>query len=304
MLARLEAAMNSWRLFTFGVAFWNADEHPIFLREADHEPAWYKAVQRVRRVAPLSVALVAGVFFLWFAVILLFENVLFFLLLPRFVLIIATGLALAPIVVDERVKRSWETLLAAPFSAEELLLGKVSGALWWLRHGFIAASALLSIVAIGVGFISLALIPTSLPVLDDLPIYVLCFGVIIFPIIGAIAFVIDRIQQYLLVISAAVAVSTSSSSVRTAFFSAIPAGLMIWLLEVTIAGALLALQSGRTNVIAETNLLSLVTLGPVVNFIMEFELAETVLWTGCTFLGREIAIRALWRWAEYRARTF
>jgi len=29
-----------------------------------------------------------------------------------------------------------------------------------------------------------------------------------------------------------------------------------------------------------------------------------LLWTGCTFLGREIAIYGLWRWAERQARVF
>src|SRR5690606_12261216 len=112
MLACLEAAMNSWRLFTSGIVFWDTDENPIFLREADHEPAWYKAAKRVRRIPPL--AIVAGPFLVWFILILIFENALVFLLLPRFLLVAATSLTLAPIVVSERVKSSWETLLVAP----------------------------------------------------------------------------------------------------------------------------------------------------------------------------------------------
>ena len=98
--------------------------------------------------------------------------------------------------------------------------------------------------------------------------------------------------------------SASAPSLRAAFFSAIPAGLIVWLSEVILAGTLLAVQGGRTTIFAETNLLTLITLGPVVNFIMEFELAEMLLWTGCTFLGREIAIYGLWRWAERQARVF
>lgn len=296
--------MNSWRLFVSGILFWDAYENPIFLREADHEPAWYKTAQRVWRVRPLAPAIVTGTFLLWFAVILFFENLLYFLLLPRFLLVVATGLALAPIVADERVKRSWETLMAAPLSPVELLLGKVGGALWWLRGLFRGISALLFMVSLGVAFISLALIPTRLPWADEVPIFVLCFGVAILPIVGFTAFVIDRIQQFLLVISAVVAVSASAPSLRAAFFSAIPAGLIVWLSEVILAGTLLAVQGGRTTIFAETNLLTLITLGPVVNFIMEFELAEMLLWTGCTFLGREIAIYGLWRWAERQARVF
>jgi len=294
--------MNSWRLFTSGIVFWDTDENPIFLREADHEPAWYKAAKRVKRIPPLAV--VSGPFFVWFILILIFENALVFLLLPRFLLVAATSLTLAPIVVGERVKSSWETLLVAPFSPLEVLLSKTGGALWWLRHAFLAISALLFLVALGVGFISLALTPTRLPWVDEVPVYVLCLGVIVLPIVWSVAFVIDRTQQFLLVISASVAVSSSAPSLRTAFFSALPASLIAWSLEVMLAGTLLTLRSGRTPIVGETNVLSLITLGPVVNFIVQFDLLETIVWTCLTFLGREIAIRCLWRWAEHRARSF
>lgn len=296
--------MNSWRLFTFALVFWEAYENPIFLREAAHEPAWYKVAQRIGRIPSLSLAIVAGSFLLWFAVLLFFRNILVFLLLPLFLHIIATGITLAPLVVDERVKHSWETLLVAPFTPMELLLGKVSGALWWLRHMLLAMSVLLFLVAIGIGFISLALTPTSLPGTDEVPIFVLCLGVAVLPVVGATAFVIDRIQQFLLVVSAVVAAGSSATSLRTAFFSAISVSMIVWIVEILFAGMILTFQPGRTTMIAETNLLSLITLGPVVNFIITFNLAQTVFWTCCTFVGREIAIRCLWRWAEHRVRIF
>lgn len=296
--------MNSWRLFVSGIVFWEAYENPIFVRQTEHKPIWYSSVRAVASTPGLALALVSGLVFPLLVVVLYMKNFLLFLLLPRFLLVSAVGLTLAPLVIEERARGSWEPLLALPFSPQELLLGKVGGALWWLRHVFLAVSALLFLVAMSVGFISLALIPTRLPWVDEVPIFVLCFGVVVLPVVWAVVFVVDRIQQFLLVISTAVAVSASTSSPRAAFFSSMSSILMVWLAEVVFTGIVVISQAGRSSLVSETSLLSLVTLGPVVNFIIELNLAQTVFWTVCTLAGREIAIRSLWHWAERRARAF
>ena len=296
--------MNSWRLFISGIVFWEAYESPIFVRQTEQKPIWYNSIHAISSTPGLALALVAGGLLPLIIIVLYFKNFFLFLLLPRFLLISATGLTIAPLVVDERVKGNWETLLAMPFSPRELLLGKVGGALWWLRYAFLAISALLFLVALSVGFVSLALIPTKLPGANEVPIFVLCVGVLVLPVVWSIVFVVDRVQQFLLVISTAVAVSTSTSSPRTAFFSSMSAILIVWMMEAVFAGIVVTLQAGHSTLVSETSLLALVTLGPVVNFIVELNLAQTVFWTLCTLLGREIAIRSLWSWAEHRARSF
>ena len=223
-------------------------------------------------------------------------------LLALLLLAFITSAALGPIVVEERTKRRWDVLLATPVGVESVLLGKVGGALWWIRYLIIGMGALLALLAAGIGFISLVLIPTGLTTLEDLPIFFLCGAALALPIASAIVFVIDRIQQYLLMVVAALTASASATSMRAAFATSAAAVLFVWVAEFTLAGILLALQVGATKLSDITYMLALAVLGPMVGYIIDMDLIHAVLYAAGTLLLREILIDTLWRWSLRKAR--
>jgi hypothetical protein len=224
------------------------------------------------------------------------------LLLALLVLTFMTSAALGPIVVEERAKGRWDVLLATPDGVESVLLGKVGGALWWIRYLIIALAALLALLAAGVGFVSLVLIPTNLTDVDQLPIFFLCGAAVALPIASGIVFVIDRTQQYLLMVVAATAASASARSMRAAFATSAAAVFVVWIAEFVLAGTLLALQAGATRLSDVTYMLALAALGPMAGYIVDMNLAQAVLYTAGTLLLREVLIDTLWRWSLRKAR--
>jgi hypothetical protein len=296
-------ALSSWKLFVHSLAFWDAFENPVFLRDIRRQPIWYGLARRVAAFPGLALGLVGALSLGWAVMSLYLGTLWVWLLLALLVLVVMTSAALGPIVVEERVKGRWDVLLATPSGVEHVLLGKVGGALWWIRYLIIALAALLALLAAGVGFVSLVLIPTSLTHLDQLPIFFLCGAAVVLPIASAILFVIDRTQQYLLMIVAATTVSASSASMRAAFATSVAAVLLAWIAEFVLAAALLALQAGPTRLADVTYMLAVAVLGPMAGYIVDMDLAHAALYTAGTLLLREIALDTLWRWSLRKARA-
>ena len=294
--------MSSWKLFVHALAFWDAFENPVFLRDINRQPIWYGLARRFAAFPGLTLGLVGALSLAWALISLYLGTLWVWLLLALLLLAFITSAALGPIVVEERTKRRWDVLLATPVGVESVLLGKVGGALWWIRYLIIGMGALLALLAAGIGFISLVLIPTDLTTLEDLPIFFLCGAALALPIASAIVFVIDRIQQYLLMVVAALTASASATSMRAAFATSAAAVLFVWVAEFTLAGILLALQVGATKLSDITYMLALAVLGPMVGYIIDMDLLHAVLYAAGTLLLREILIDTLWRWSLRKAR--
>ncbi len=294
--------MSSWKLFVHALAFWDAFENPVFLRDINRQPIWYGLARRFAAFPGLTLGLVGALSLAWALISLYLGTLWVWLLLALLLLAFITSAALGPIVVEERTKRRWDVLLATPVGVESVLLGKVGGALWWIRYLIIGMGALLALLAAGIGFISLVLIPTGLTTLEDLPIFFLCGAALALPIASAIVFVIDRIQQYLLMVVAALTASASATSMRAAFATSAAAVLFVWVAEFTLAGILLALQVGATKLSDITYMLALAVLGPMVGYIIDMDLLHAVLYAAGTLLLREILIDTLWRWSLRKAR--
>ncbi len=294
--------MSSWKLFVHALAFWDAFENPVFLRDINRQPIWYGLARRFAAFPGLTLGLVGALSLAWALISLYLGTLWVWLLLALLLLAFITSAALGPIVVEERTKRRWDVLLATPVGVESVLLGKVGGALWWIRYLIIGMGALLALLAAGIGFISLVLIPTGLTTLEDLPVFLLCGAALTLPIASAVVFVIDRIQQYLLMVVAALTASASATSMRAAFATSAAAVLFVWVAEFTLAGILLALQVGATKLSDITYMLALAVLGPMVGYIIDMDLLHAVLYAAGTLLLREILIDTLWRWSLRKAR--
>lgn len=290
--------MISWKLFTHVLVAWDAYNNPVFIREAEHPPVWHMFVQRLVLMPGFRTGMTGTGVFLWLVGTLYVNNLLFFLLPPLIVLIFTTSLTLGPLVATERVRRSWEPLLTIPIGIEMVLMGKVGGALWWIRHLLFFMAALMVAISSGVGFINLVLLPTGAARSSEWAEFILCGGVLLLPIIGGAVFLIDRAQQYLLMVTAALTAGTLATSVRTALSNATTAVLLVWFFE-TALGIALSLQFGAGEIPNRTYMLALITLGPTVSYILEMNPVKTVGYTLITLVGRELLINLLW-WLALR----
>ncbi len=292
--------LRSWALLSHILLSWDTYDNPVFLREAEHRPMWQGSTQWTTlsinaRRALLSV-LVVG----WILVVLYVNNLLVFLVPPLVFMALATAVTLAPIVVQERRSHSWETLLTTPYSLDSILLSKTAGALTVLERPRTLLGITLGVVAVGVAMLSLVLVPASQLEGSGLEL-ALCGTLLVIPLAGGALFLADRMQQYGLMVVAALAASASSASLRNAFPTAAGAVLLVWLGEVLAGAAAVGLYSGHAVLLDPARMIALVTLGPTVIFITQFDLAGVALFGLGTLLVREALIVGLWRWAVRRA---
>lgn len=293
--------MQSWKLFSRSNIARDAIDNPVYLREATCVPIWYDAAQRIARFPSLRSGVAAAGGLACILGTLYANNLLFLLVPPLALLLAATGLTLGPIIARERVSQNWPLLLVIPDGIEEVLLNKAAGALAWIRQPLLAMTVLLGGVAIGVGLTSLKLIPTGRGLTPDWPQTALCAALLILPTATAVLFIIDRAQQYVLMIAAALAASTTPASVPLAIFWASTAVLGAWLLEVVTTGLVLLAQPGGVDFTQSTTLLTLLTLGPLPSYILALDAGSVALYSGMTLVVRELLIGFLWRLAVRRA---
>jgi hypothetical protein len=290
--------MYTWILFVYVFLGWGASDNAIFLRDASRDPIWRNLAQRIARFR--TVCLLIGLLFAVIGIVFV-KNALFLFVPPLAIFALALALALGPVIVEERTKLSWEILLTVPYDMRGILLGKASGALWHIRSLTYAMGILLMCVSAGVGTGSLTLIPVGSTQTSEWYAVGLCGVLFIMPVLGSLLFILDRMQQYALMVVAALASGTAATSIRTALSSAISAVLLIWLLEVAVTEAFLTLEQGGAWQLNYTSILSVATLGPVVSCITQMNLTHAALFTAGMLLLREVLIGSLWRWTLHRA---
>lgn len=293
--------MNSWQLFRHVLAPKDAFNDPVFLREARQAPLWHAAARWVAQLTHFQVGLMLAGGIAFVIVLLAVNNLLVVLLPPLALLCLGTGLTIGPIIALERSRQSWELLLTIPAGLEAVLTAKVSGALSWLRNLMFIMGGLLVVVALGIGVFSLVLIPNHLARASSQSLVALCGITLMVPLGMGLLFIVDRIQHYLLLITAALAASSLSTSVPVAVAAANAAIAFVWLLEIVTTTVVVTLQADGAQALHKSNLLALTTLGPTISYILTLDLGRVLLAMLGTLAAREALLIGLWRVAVYNA---
>jgi hypothetical protein len=295
--------MSSWKLVRYLISFWRSIENPVFMRELDRPPVWHSFYMRLSRTAGIS--LVFGGVGCYLTTILVFyvHNLLVLLVPVLLFWFLLLGLTLAPVVVEERERQTWDVLRTTPLDTEAILLGKASGALWWMSDLIHLMIGLLILMAMGIGLISLVITPTTTAGYPEgVPDQLLCAATLVVPPIAALFFIVDRAQHFGLAAAASLAASASARSVRAALASACGAALVVWLFDVALALiAVVLLQPDRFIFASKGDWLALFTLGPMVSYLASLSLYKTVGCLLATLAVREIGLRLLWRWTMHAA---
>lgn len=290
----------------------------IAARETFSAAALLGPASRLKKAAPLLL-IVAGALYLVALVVWRTTNAPFCLnglvlaaplimLAPSLLLwAVPLALALAPPVAREREARTWEVLRTTPLSTEDILLSKAQGALTSLRRAlrpvWHAQIHILAALLVGAG--ATLLLSGGLLVTNEVGMLTrqnpLCLGAPLVVAAALAAYLLDRVQQFVLMAVAALVGSTAASSVRAATSAAIGAALIAWGAEVAVgAGWLLAQPAGEVRDLA-VSLLAVAALGPPLGYLMELSPGMAALAIFSTFGVRALALRLLWRWAIYQA---
>lgn len=308
--------MSSWLLLR-SFFTWDrtpATQSPIFRRESGHPPLWQQHRSVFSRV-PFAL------FIIVFIVLIIATQLIDIplaarcinaglmvlgppvLLLPSLVLwAIPLGMVLAPIIVRERQSGTWEILRTTPYSTEELLLNKAGGALWRLRGllgslGSLQAQVLVAIL-LGLGVIEFFNAMSNLPE-DQFGVVnrsVLCMGGLALLLMAAGVFLLDRLQQLILMIVTALVASASARSSRMALTRAITMAFLAWLADAGAAVTVLIVQPGQVQEIGYS-LAAIVMMGPLAGYAIELPLLRLALLAAATLMIREIAVHCMWRLA-------
>jgi hypothetical protein len=307
--------MSSWDLFRYllprrELSF--NQKTPIFLREMAYVPAWQRSTELVKRFPlRLAVLMVMG----YIAALLLINqsqvaaclNGLYLLMLPLVLLspslliwIVPLCVALAPIIVRERERESWELLRVTPYSVEEILLDKARAALWSMYNALGRVGVLqvqvLAMVLFGAGVMQAisTIFHEGVTGSGSLARSALCAGnfVLILFVVGV--FFLDRAQQLVMMVVATMAVSSSSLSMRTAFTNALVAVSLAWAMDIAVGVGVLVLQPGGVVRDMQFSVAAMITLGPIAGYMMELDPATIFFAIVFTLIVREIAIRRLW----------
>lgn len=210
------------------------------------------------------------------------------------------GLTLAPIIAREREGGTLEVLRATPYSTEEILLAKAQGALkalrdrlWWLWY--VQVQGLIASLLIGSG---IALVSGALDVSRQQwgtsTQNLLCVATTGLVLAVAGGYLFDRVQQLILMIVAALAASTPSSSVREAATAAVTASLLAWGADIMVGVGVLAIQPvGEVHDVG-FSLVTMIVLGPYAGYLLELNPGVILAAALLTYLARSIAIRQLW----------
>jgi hypothetical protein len=216
------------------------------------------------------------------------------------------GLTLAPVIVREREQRTWDVLRITPPGTEAILISKVRGALWPLRRTLREIAGLLVFWSVGVGLYVMLMAAVNLMEWDTitespytperLSWGQLCFIVLAGPVASGLVYIIDRAQQLMLMITAALAASVSAASVRAALVGVSAAMFFMWLADMGVAVILLVAQPGAGDMHMLTRVVMLSVFGPVPGYLTELSPGRAALYLAGTLIIREIIIRCLWRW--------
>jgi len=281
--------MSSWQFLQRVIVFWDAAENPVFIRMSGYPPVWRGMAAWAARSTGMALVLGGAGCYLSLVLVLYTHSVLV-LLIPLLLLwTLLLGLTLGPVIVQERQDFTWEILLITPLDLEMILVGKAGGALWWLRDVIRVISGVVLLFAMGIGLVSLVLVPVSFEG-STFPAQLLCAISVLMPLISAFVFIIDRAQHFALMTMAALLASTVTSTVRGALVAGTVAALGTWLVDVGLGtGAIMLVGAGQVDVFL------LAALGPAATYLIEFPFGPLIAVTLATLLVREIAVRVLWR---------
>jgi hypothetical protein len=307
--------MSSWELFRYllprrDLGF--SQRTPIFMREMACVPTWQRPSELVKRLplrwlGLLFVAYLAGILIVNRTQTLYCVNTLYLVMLPLLLLspslliwILPLGVALSPIVVRERERESWETLRATPYSVEEILLDKARAALWSLYGALggigILQVQVLAMIVFGAGVMQAisATFHGTVTGYGSAWRGALCAWnfVLILMLLGV--FFLDRAQELMMMVVAALAVGTSSSSMRSALTNGLIAVGLAWAMDVAVAIGVLAIQPAGAVRDIEFSIAAMITLGPLAGYLVELDPLPIIIAVGLTLLGREVVIRRLW----------
>jgi hypothetical protein len=291
--------MNTWVLFAFAFLGWGAANNAVFIRDASREPIWRSALRR--NALFYLVVLLIGLLFLVMGVFFV-HKILFLFVFPLIMFALALALALGPVVVEERLNLSWAPLLAVPYDMKEIMLGKISGALWHIRPLTYAIVILMMCISGAIGMGSLTLIQEDTTAFSGWYQVVLVAALFVLPVLSSLLFVWDRVQHYALLGMAALALGSAAPSIRSALSNALLVVLLIWLIETAVTEAFLTLDRGEAWQLNYARILSAATLGPVASAISQMDFGHAVFFIGGTLLLREALFNSLWRWTLNQAR--
>lgn len=288
--------MTSWDLLHY-LTTGRQTSNPVFQRASQNPPAWVNLTQWMSSAAGILLPAGGLVCYLITLMAFVIKNPLILILplLGLWVLII--GMTLSSAVVEERERHTWETLCATPFTIQMLLLSRTGGALWRLRTPIRTLSSLVILVGMGVGLSSLFITPTIIDTGPDLPAFSVCCLIVMLPVASGTLFVIDRAQQFVLMITASLAASASASSQRSALASATSAAMLAWMADLGLGLLVLLVRAPGQEMMLLTDWIpTLATMGPVVNYLATLSLVQAALFTLLTLALREAVIQLTWRW--------
>jgi len=281
--------MSSWKILHSLATI----DNPIFRRAISRPPLWYRGATHLASRATGEMLLFGGV--LCYACTMLgffVRNLLLFMAGSLLLSLIFFSLTIAPIIVNERERATWDILRTTPLTLDQLILAKARAMLWWLRGPLRVISALLIITALVISAISF----WANPLYSELgesrqPTAILCSAALLIPFLSAAIFMIDRLQQFVLLVVSMLAASASSSSARAALPGAALAVLILSLLDVSFAVLLHSLQPDWS-----TSLEVIAALGSTPTYAFAMPSISALLAVLLTLAVREIAVRILWAW--------
>jgi len=233
--------------------------------------------------------------------VFLFNNVLVLFVPVLLLWLLLLGLTLGPAIVSERQNGTWQLLRTTPLTLDALILGRTSGALWWLRDLIRAMTGILWVVAIGVGMVTMVLTPVGGAQRSaGITTWLLCLGILVLPVICAGIYFAERAQQFALITVGGLALSASARSTRGAMTAASALAISIWLADASIAAMVITVHPGATAW-AWSDWLALLTLGPVAGYLSDLPILTAIGAAVATLVLREVIIRVLWRWTLFRA---
>lgn len=265
-------------------------------------------VPSLRRIVPVALMLLAlhavvivwgpgtwGEWFLTAAVLLVFVLMLFG---PSLVLwIMPLGMALGPGITRERTQLTWDLLRITTLELDDILLGKLTGALWWWRDALRSVQTVAIVGGIGVSAANF--VGRWEPATD--PTLLAQVTVMSWIILSGVCFVCDRLQQMVLMSVAALAVSASVQSVRRGMIAAVMAAGTVWLAEIGLAVVIILLHPGQQATSWLIPAAGLIALGPTGGYLAELPADLLLLAMVGTLITREAALRGVWTWTRHAA---
>ncbi len=303
--------MRSWTVWEHLIALKHDPlDNPIVMRSVSTgmPPRWM-GVPSLHRIAPgllivlalhaLMILVGQGGWDDWFltaAIVLIIMGMMFGPSLLLWTLPLA--LAIGPAIVREREARTWDLLRTTPLDLDAVLLGKIQGGLWWLRRPIRSLQTIMLLSGLIVAVLTVIANDTLFASNCETACQFMLWGWI--PL-ALFLFVLDRMQQFALMIVVALAVSASSRTIRTGLVVGSLATFGVWIAEIALGLLVLIAHPGQMTPYWTIPITAMIALGPVGGYLLELRLSLLVLAMTGTLILREIAFRGVWRFTTCAA---